>query len=354
MPGERVPDPVPCHAVHAVALVELCREQPHPVLDAPFLEIVGDHRGRGPLEHAEASLERFEDDLLHPLGRHVVGRHHEQAPPRPGLGLGEVADRGLGQLSVGNDHVSLVERNHLRGPPVDLDHLADVGLVLVVLDPVTHLERPLGVDREAREHVAQRVSEGEAERRRHQGRSREQVAGVDARLVEHRHERGGEQHPAKHVEEDPRPRAGKPFPERHGEDHQGRLQERGEQEEVAAVAGQCRSLGRLRKQQGDQVGHRRQHEQQERPDRHPSASPGHRRQGNRPDDRGTEHLPLKVGIQRPGGAHRDEHGHDRGQRHERGSEGVQNADGSGRDCAGRRPHRQTPPPATGPQGAAMD
>ena len=253
-------------------------------------------------------------------------------------------------MSVGNDHVGLVERDHLRGPPVDLDHLADVGLVLVVLDPVTHLERPLGVDREAREHVAQRVSEGEAERRRHQGRSREQVAGVDARLVEHRHERGGEQHPAKHVEEDPRPRAGKPFPERHGEDHQGRLQERGEQEEVAAVEGQCRSLGRLRKQQGDQVGHRRQQEQQERPDRHPSASSGHRRQGNRPDDRGTEHLPLKVGIQRPGGAHRDEHGRDSGERHGRGSEGCRTRTEVAEIVPGGGPADKRPHPRPGPRG----
>jgi len=82
---QRVPDPVPGHAVDTVALVEVLREEPDPVLDATVLEVVG-HDGRvWMLEHPEAAADGVEDDCLDPLRRDAVGRDERmgEAEPRP-------------------------------------------------------------------------------------------------------------------------------------------------------------------------------------------------------------------------------------------------------------------------------
>ena len=125
------------------------------------------------LEHAEAATDGIDDRLLHPLGRDIVGRDHVERATRPGLRLGEIADRCLRELPIGDDHKGLVEGDHLRGPPVDLHHPADVGGIGVVLDPISQFERLFGVDGQPGEDVAERVLEGESEHCRQDRRSGE-------------------------------------------------------------------------------------------------------------------------------------------------------------------------------------
>ena len=230
--GERKPDPIARHAIDTVALVEIGGEEAHPVLDPPLGEVAGHHRGGRLLEDAEAAADGVEDDPLHPLRRHLVRRDDVDRAPRPGLGLGEIADRRLGQLSVGDDDVRLVERQHLRGPPVDFDHLADVGLIGVVLDPVPDLEGMLGVDRQPREDIAEGVLEGEPEDRGEQRRSGQQPGGIDPGVPQHRQEGGRQHQEAEDVEKDPRQGPGDPLPDRHREDEEDRLEERRDEEEA--------------------------------------------------------------------------------------------------------------------------
>jgi hypothetical protein len=118
-------------------------------------------------------------------------------------------------LPVRNDHIGLVEGDHLRGPPVHLDHPADVGHVAVVLNPIVDLEGVFGVDRQSCKNVSERVLEGKAEHGGDHRGARKQVTRPHSRLVKNRHKRRGHHEPAKHIKKDFGHRGANPLPHRH-------------------------------------------------------------------------------------------------------------------------------------------
>ena len=228
------------------------------------------------LEHAEAAPDGTEDRLLHTLGRDVVGRDHVERAARPGLGLGEIADRRLRELAVGDDHIGLVEGDHLRGPPVDLDDPADVGGIGIVLDPISQFERLFGMDGQPGEDVAERVLEGESEHRRQDRRSGEQVLGPHACFEKDGDQRSHNRDQPEHVEKDPWYGPADTLPRRHDHHQQHRLQERRQQEEADAEGRDQGSVEGIGKQPCHRQRQGREQQQGDRPPRQPPAAPGRR------------------------------------------------------------------------------
>jgi hypothetical protein len=161
-------------------------------------------------------------------------------------------DGGLRERAVGHDHFHLVVGEHGGGAPVDLDDPADEARIGIELDEVAHLERPLHLDRDAREEVAERVLERETDHGREERRRREQARelypghpqGGDA---------GGEVHPG--LEEVPkyaRERALEaPRQQRVGHEHERAPGERDEQEEDLDHLQRLHHHGRRRDERDD-------------------------------------------------------------------------------------------------------
>ena len=255
-------------------------------------------------EDPETPPDRLEDDPLHPLRGNFIGGDDEDRPPGPGIGLGEIADRGLGELAVGNDDVGVIERDHLRGPPIDLHHPTNVSLIGVVLDPITDLERMLGVDGEAGEDVAEGVFEGEAEHRGDQSRAGDQFAGVDPGIPKDDQQRHRQHHAAEDVDEDLRHRPGDAFPAAHHHQEEARLEKRCQEKEPLDMVGMAEAMGHtglgisdsgLREEDDREQRNQRQGEERDRKPGEP-ASPagggdekqrkGRHRQDSLPDGRG--------------------------------------------------------------------
>ncbi len=156
-PGEGVPDAFARAAVDAVAQMKARRVKAHPVLDVAVDERV-EHDGRRRIgEHAVGPGEGVEDRGAHVVRWHVGGHLDVERAPRCRGGLREVGDRRLREYRVGHDDLDIVERDHLGRAPVDLEHAADVFRIGVELDPVLDVERPLRLDRETGDEVAERL-----------------------------------------------------------------------------------------------------------------------------------------------------------------------------------------------------
>ena len=316
--GQREPDPVAGHAVDPVALVEVVGEQPHPVLHSTFGKIACHDRRRGVFEHAEAPPDGVEDDPLDLLGGNIVGGDDKKRAARPRLRLREIADRGLGELTVGDDHVGLVERDHLRGPPIHLDDPADMGRHGVVLDPITDFERMLGVDGEAGEDVAERVLEGEPKHGGDQRRAGDELAGIDPRVPEDDQQRHGQQQATEDVDEDLRHRPGDALPDTDHDQQQGRLEERREEKKPVDMVGDpvvgISDLGEREDDDRDQRDHRQAEQRDRQPGKPAPATgsreekndQGHQRQDSLPDGDavGPEDELFKGAGRRDNGNHR--------------------------------------------------
>jgi hypothetical protein len=121
----------------------------------------------------------------HAVRRHTVRRLYGDDAAADDRGLGEVADRGLGQKPIGEDDLDPVVGQDLGRAPVDLRHTADRGLRRALdLYPIADLKRPLHLDGQAGKEVPESLLQGQADDRGQEGRGGEQRAQCDTRFAE--------------------------------------------------------------------------------------------------------------------------------------------------------------------------
>ncbi len=203
---ERVPDSIANSAIDDLALVELLRPESRAVLDARVGEVVGDDQGLGRLEHAPCAANRVREYAMRLSWRETTGERDVDRPSRDRARLRVVRDRHLRERPVGDHDLHVVGGDDLGRTPADLEDLADVTFVLVELDPIAHVERTLELDGEPREHVPERLLEGQTDDRGEERRRREERAGVDPGPAQRRDEDDEVDERLSEIADDPRER----------------------------------------------------------------------------------------------------------------------------------------------------
>ena len=209
MPLRGVPDPRHEVVADRRKLGDVGYGEADLVVDREVVVADGEDLGRRLREHPRGRPHGLEQNRLHLVRRVLVGEADvERLVPR----VDEVVlvhQHVAGDLAVRHDHGVAEVRVQPRRPPVDLRHPSKV---VAVADPIAHRVGLLEEDRDAGEHIAQRVLQGQPDHDRADAERGEQPAEVLAPhgREDYRRADQNEQEPRQVQEERRHPRPPRP------------------------------------------------------------------------------------------------------------------------------------------------